>query len=55
MKDFPDSWENVRRVNRVNDENTVLFTGHNKYAMCQLGTDAYLAAQATALCGRGAG
>ena len=40
MKDCPDSWENLRRVNIVDDENAVLFTGYNKDEICQLGIDA---------------
>ena len=40
MKDCPDSWENKRRVNIVDDENAVLFTGYNKEEIGQLGIDA---------------
>ena len=40
MKDCPDSWENIKKVNIVEDENVVLFTGYNKEEIYQLGVDA---------------
>ena len=40
MKDCPDSWENIRRVNIVENENVVLFTRYNKDEIQQLGIDA---------------
>ena len=35
-----DSWENMRRVNVVEEENVVLFMGYNKEEIHQLGVDA---------------
>ena len=41
MKYCPDSWENIRRViNIAEEENVVLFTGYNKEEIYQLGVDA---------------
>ena len=40
MAECPDSWENMRRVNVVEEENVVLFTGYNKQEIQQLGVDA---------------
>ena len=40
MKDRPDSWENIKRVNIVEDENVVLFTGYNKDEIQPLRIDA---------------
>ena len=40
MKDCPDSWENIKKVNIVEDENVELFTGYNKEEIYQLGVDA---------------
>ena len=40
MKDCPESWENIKKVNIVEDENVVLFTGYNKEEIYQLGVDA---------------
>ena len=40
MKDCPDSWENIRRVNIAEEENVVLFTGYNKEEIYQLVIDA---------------
>ena len=40
MKDCPDSWENIKKVHLVEDENVVLFTGYNKEEIYQLGIDA---------------
>ena len=57
MKDCPDSWENIRRVNIVDDENAVLFTGYNKEEFRQLGIDArncaiFDSACSSTVCGR---
>ena len=40
MAECPDSWENMRRGNVVEEENVVLFTGYNKQEIQQLGVDA---------------
>ena len=40
MKDCPDSWENIKKVHLVEDENVVLFTGYNREEIYQLGVDA---------------
>ena len=40
MGECPDSWENLRKVHVVEDENVVLFTGYNKAEVHQLGIDA---------------
>ena len=41
MAECPDSWENKRRVNKVEEENVnILFKGHNKEEIHQLGVDA---------------
>ena len=36
----PDSWENMRKVNVVDEEHAVLFTGYNTEEVCRLGVDA---------------
>jgi len=36
----PDSWENLAKVNMVEDENVVLFTGYHKEEVATLGSDA---------------
>ena len=40
MGECPDSWENMRKVHMVEDENVVLFTGYTKAEVHQLGIDA---------------
>ena len=36
----PDSWENMAKINIVEDEHVVLFTGYNKEEVRRLGVDA---------------
>lgn len=36
----PDSWENMSKVNIVEEENAILFTGYHKEEISQLGSDA---------------
>ena len=40
MAECPDSWENMKRVNVVEEENVALFTGYNNKEIQHLGVDA---------------
>lgn len=40
MAECPDSWENMRRINLVEEEYVVLFMGYNKKEIYQLRIDA---------------